>query len=401
MLTHVHTLWIRRGFPHYGVSLSQIFLFLVQHVKKFEVNPFYNVTYRTPVTSITSETRPLITIDADASVLVAMEVLHANRVLAAPVFNPDNSCIGSIDVLSILRYLFSVHVPSTSFSEFREKVNDLHSLWRLLAHIPVRAVVTHPLCSHLTPFFQANPVSMLVDLMAASVHRVALFRADKELIGQCSQTDLIRYLAALVTHSAPEFAPVVPLPGPLVALAQQLKPADIAKIKDAARTPVAELNLFRPAQSISGQCSMLEALYTLAADARRAVSVEDESGAMICELSVSDLHLLSGASFADLRLSVSTWLTKHSQRALTPPCVRNDVAYGSVVMLLAVGGRHRLWVLDDAGKATHVITNTDVLRAVGDRNAVDMRAVSGDTDIGALWRRTESNDDSLSGKFCF
>lgn len=46
----------------------------------------------------------------------------------------------------------------------------------------------------MTPFFAANPLSLLVDLFASGIHRVALFPDSHELVSTVSQSDVINWM---------------------------------------------------------------------------------------------------------------------------------------------------------------------------------------------------------------
>jgi CBS-domain-containing membrane protein len=178
--------------------------------------------------------------------------------------------------------------------------------------------------------------------------------------------------------------------------------AELATIKEAVGVSARSLDMFSVTQSISENVSMLEALYILAVDQRRALAVVDSTGAMRCEVSVTDLHLLTQASFTDLRLGVWEWLSRHSRKAMQPACVRIEATLGSVIALLALKRRHRLWVLDDKGVPTHVVSATDVLRALcPGSTSVDHRANSGDTEVSSLWRRWEDDSEDVAKKFAF
>ena len=48
----------------------------------------------------------------------------------------------------------------------------------------------------MTPFYSTNPLSLLVDLFAPGVHRVALFTESCELVTPVSQSDVIAWLVS-------------------------------------------------------------------------------------------------------------------------------------------------------------------------------------------------------------
>lgn len=63
-----------------------------------------------------------------------------------------------------------------------------------------------------------------------------------------------------------------------------------------------------------------------------------------------------------------------------------NVTLSQVARAIASKGLHRLWVVDEKGRPSHVISLTDVMRLLSTADQVDARKAGGDTDLRQLWR---------------
>jgi len=151
-------------------------------------------------------------------------------------------------------------------------------------------------------------------------------------------------------------------------------------------TPSAKLHLFKIAESIPSSTSMFGAMEALARTQRQGLAVVNPGGVLVGDISVTDLHDLPEANFSSLNMEVVHWLRAFSSTALTPPTTSNEVSLGTLIETFATKKTHRLWVVDDEGHPTHVVSLTDVLAAFSSGDHVDQRMASGDTAISHLWR---------------
>lgn len=66
-------------------------------------NPFYKYLYRTAAKTLCPSDRRLITLNGSDTARVAAATLFKRRILAAPVFDENNQCLGAVDILSMLQ----------------------------------------------------------------------------------------------------------------------------------------------------------------------------------------------------------------------------------------------------------------------------------------------------------
>lgn len=107
---------------------------------------FSRLLDNTSVHSIVPDSRSLIsfsTVDSCSKVIARLQ-----NVLAGPVFNNENQCVGSIDIASICSWMSESKISPQSPLQ---SIMDLHK--RPLIELPC--------------FFQNNPVQMLIDLFAS------------------------------------------------------------------------------------------------------------------------------------------------------------------------------------------------------------------------------------------
>ncbi len=311
----------------------------------------------------------MIMLEENDSLQTAAETLFKHKILAAPVFNADNECIGAIDLLTVLQYpanLREASSPSSSDSSSQEGKQDYSSrFWNAIRKVHVKDALALAKQKNLIPFYIDNPVSMLLDLLGTGVHRVALFAKDKELISTCSQSDALTFICkAMLDPQA----------------------SNAAELAATAAIPAASLGLLRKCITFPASEPLLKALAALAQSSRRAFALVDEEGKFVGELSTSDLHNFPDANFSTLLMPAGEWIAKFSPSSLNPVCTTLSSTFGQVVELLASKRLHRLWIVNEEGEPTHIVSLTDVMRVLTSGDAVDSRMASGDADITKLWR---------------
>jgi CBS-domain-containing membrane protein len=149
-------------------------------------NPFCSLLQRTPVKKLCDAKRGLTSLSDEASIKDAVITLSRHGILSAPVFGGDDNCVGSFDLLDIVFHIDKI-APSAN------KPADLDHLH--LEKLTVRSVMASSGRNPLTPFFEENPCSMLVEMFAKGIHRVALCSASGEVLRTCSQSDFIAFLS--------------------------------------------------------------------------------------------------------------------------------------------------------------------------------------------------------------
>jgi len=330
----------------------------------------------------------------------AIQTLFESRVLALPVFNEDDQCIGAIDLLTVLQYPLRMGMISGE-DDVKNNAAYVSAMWDAVRELPIGAVLESA-PKTLVPFYIENPVSMLIDLFSTGVHRVALFSTDKRVISTCSQSDVTSFLCALYHQAlAIEAASAEkgdqevgsPLPNPVsttspawiaaAAAAEYMVPNDV--VHAFTSTDADALGLLKAVDSVSVNVPVFEALRRLAETGRRALAVVDHDGRLVADFSTSDLHNLPSANFDSLASSLGVWLQSYSPESLRPICTTASSNIGQLVDAMVAKRHHRLWVLDDQGKPQSVISLTDILSLFATSDRVDARTTAGDFDLSSLW----------------
>ena len=394
-----------------------------------EVSQLHALLETKPASSLLNNSkRPLVTIPSTASISAAVNILAAHRILSAPVIQADSTCVGVIDMQSVVNFISSIHITDSAAphhdshsDELRpqnirkasldtsgsEQLKDVHSAisaqlkaeqtetqraiaehhhaqhhphqhhgngdhtqHRLtmsaeqVANEPVSSVVSQS-SEYLYPFFEHNPANILLELFATDVHRVSLISDAYELKAPCSQSDMIRLIHECFSGG---------------------------QFKEMANVQVSALPLQkRELISVNEKCSLRQALQTLTQRHVSTVAIVDEtSRALVADISASALRGL--ADFREVNQNVIAYLRKVKSPSLTPKQVKLTDTLAHVVSLLVEGRSHRVWVLDETKKPIDLLTATDVLRLLGTGTGrtVSAREANGDVNVSKLWKSVDA-----------
>ena len=369
-------------------------------------NPFYKLMYNTPLRSIIPANRHTVTVPYTLPVTDVLALLHKHKILSVPVIRTAggaNKCLGFIDVLSILTHAINNGGGGGASSHATVLVSrsstHAHNAAAFLARITAAEVVKAASTDRLVPVFSENPVSMMVDFMSTGIHRVALFGRDRCLSSICSQSDLIAHIntifnaaaaAAAAAHEGGGSPKLAASEGGLAGVSAAALAATAPQIAAAGETLASTLGVFKPVETVAHTAPLIDVLQRFASQRRSAFAVVDEAGRLVCDVATSDLHDLTAkdgfpALFASLDLPVLEWLKTYSSNQLSPVCTTATSTLRQLVMALAGKRLHRLWVIDDDGKPTHLASLTDVLAVFSSGDRVDARMASGDTATTDLW----------------
>ena len=102
------------------------------------------------------------------------------------------------------------------------------------------------------------------------------------------------------------------------------------------------------------------------------VAVVDGNGALLANLSVTDLKGLSQENFPSLLDPVLEFNDKQVvYKKITPLTVTPDTTFETVVLKIAATGVHRLWIVDKEKKPAGIISLTDVMNLLDLRVYID------------------------------
>jgi len=296
--------------------------------------------------------RQLIVISATAPLSTAIDVLTSNRILSAPVIRSDSTCAGVVDMASIVSFL--VHCEKCAGLTPRQPNAHVQHA----ANITLMEVISQS-TEYLFPFFQYNPLNVLLDVFGSGVHRVTLISEAYELIAPCSQSDMIRLLNEYCQNGM--------FPSLAAKTIESLGLGD-QKITSADKT-----------------CTLRAVLQILADEHVSSVAIIDsDSGALVGEFSPSALRGLR--NFDMLETDLVSYLAQERPAALNPKHVHLQDTFGDVLALLAEGRSHRVWILDEILRPVYVLTATDVLRLLGTGREVSAREANGDVHVHTLWK---------------
>jgi len=298
------------------------------------------------VASTSYRLRKLVVIPSTATLSMTINILTANRILSAPVIRPDSTCAGVVDIASITFFLLRCSDAAPLHS-----VDDIAKMATLADVVSVNR-------EYLFPFFQLNPLNVLLDVFASGVHRVTLMSESYELIAPCSQSDMISLLNKYCRCGR---FPTV-----------------------AAKSILSHVFHKQNMITASASSSLREVLQTLSDQYTSLVAIIDsKTGALVGDFSASDLRGLR--SFDLLETNIVSYLRGQRAESLKPITVHLKDTIGDVLCLLAATRSHRVWIVDDASSPVLVLTATDVLRLFATGRTVGAREANGDVSVGALW----------------
>lgn len=173
----------------------------------------------------------------------------------------------------------------------------------------------------------------------AGVHRVLIWDEAAKREAVLSQMDILRYLVA------------------------QRGGLDAAKWRASAKRSS------EPLVVRASTHSMLEAMRRACEVDKSAVGVIDDEGKLVANVSLSDLRGLTKESFAALYAPVLEFLAARQPDGALPELValragEPGTTIGACAELMVSKHIHRVWLIDEAGRAVGHVSTTDVLAAL-------------------------------------
>jgi len=217
----------------------------------------------------------------------------------------------------------------------------------------------------IAPFFGPNPLSTLVELFVQEphLHRVALFTGSGQFVRPCSKTDVIKFL---YDHSKDSPTIVAALSKHIETVLDQKSGVTKVSVKTAVKDVLEKLSI------------------------ANGLAVIDEQGKLVGQMEISSLRGLYESDFNCLSLPVGEYLQRYHQEGLEISTVDLNTSIADVLQQFVKSKAHRLWILDDDHKPTHVVEQTDVLRVASSGDRVSEREISGG--IKELWHAFRTMD---------
>jgi len=278
----------------------------------------------------------IICFSKNDSLATTFQALAEHRILSAPVYDPvhrtHNAFVDMVDIVSFL---------VTEYSE--QEISDLHSLHSFM-HAKCGSVSD---LSGRDPFL---PVESMAPLLTAiskmvqwRVHRIPVVDSEGELVTVITQSHVVKFLYQ-----------------------------NMYLFGNLPNLTVEELKMFHaPVVSVSLDHKGFEAFKAMHDNRVSAVAVVDYDDKLVGNISVSDLKIIGfdGTMLARLYYPISQFLKllakdKGSNTVEEPACVSLQSQFREVVGKLVQTRIHRVYLTDDSGAPTGVITQHEVLNAL-------------------------------------
>eukprot|EP00029_Vermamoeba_vermiformis_P005119 TRINITY_DN1689_c0_g1_i1.p1 TRINITY_DN1689_c0_g1~~TRINITY_DN1689_c0_g1_i1.p1 ORF type:complete len:339 (-),score=98.96 TRINITY_DN1689_c0_g1_i1:97-1113(-) len=289
-----------------------------------------------PVSAIFPANYKLISADAHETVGSVFNKLADNKILSVPIYDPKSKKFYAfVDLIDIVTNTLELQQEYP----LREK-----------AGIEDEEFGNEP-CLDLVNKSQRNFYHTIEDsatlqkavneLCATKAHRLAVLNKYGEFVSVLTQSKIIQYLAKLVDD---------------LHLGKK-------KVKDLGlgKTPVISVNL--------NKSRALDAFKTIQMSNISGVAIVDDDGAIVDNLSVSDLKLLDyNKKMFDALLEPLEKFLKRKSTEITakPVVVTQDNTLRDVLNILTQTQVHRLYVVDDQKKPLGIITLSDLMETFAD-----------------------------------
>jgi len=275
---------------------------------------------------------PFVTLAPTDSISSALKTLATNEITSAPIFDQESKTfLGFVDVLDLAVFIARV------YNENSQKHPHLYDPKELTQYFlrPVSEVLN---ASQRDPFLPVDSSWTLDTLVTYflkwGIHRVPVI-THNTISGVISQSDVIQYLDEQVQN-----------------------------MPDVTATPINQLGLaVSDVISVLNSDTLMKAFLTILSFNITGVAIVDQNGALVSNISASDLKGVTEATFYKLEAPIHQILLNHATK-LPPVSCKPDATLGTLLSLFAKTGVHRVFVTNDQNQPTAVITLTTLLKAI-------------------------------------
>lgn len=272
------------------------------------------------------------------SISYLLDTLGANKILSAPVLDIDEKVVlGFVDYIDIANYL--VHHLGKDANEKLTKAQEKELLDRSIRHASLLEFEKRD------PFIivlAKHPAALLVKGFNSGIHRIVFYNDETKISGICSQSDVLNFVAKQINKAEKNNA----LDQFLLCPIEKLGWGD------------------RPVLSVLETATVIQCLNTMRSSQVSTVAVLDQHGKLVANFSASDLRGVSSSFITFLHMEVREFLALKSTKSLNPCTVKKETTVQDVITTLSESRMHHIWVSDEEGRATGVITLTDVMAAL-------------------------------------
>eukprot|EP00456_Euglypha_rotunda_P026981 TRINITY_DN2163_c0_g1_i22.p1 TRINITY_DN2163_c0_g1~~TRINITY_DN2163_c0_g1_i22.p1 ORF type:complete len:612 (+),score=106.94 TRINITY_DN2163_c0_g1_i22:120-1955(+) len=340
---HVHRAWVVENEKVIGVvSLSDICLFvfasptLEKHYAKYLATLEKQVDLaKTPISRLLGERKEAVTVASTASQKEVLELMSKNKYLAVPVKDKDN-IIGIATLLDIFTLLFLEKTVQAKGDKITK--DELVAAWIENGKQNIDTTIFSRESVNFLIFDERESLFKVIESFAQGYHRVLVTSIFDSSTRFLSQTDVIAFLSSVIGKIGKQ---------------SKLQASKILATRESKLVTVASTR------------TALSAFQSLTTRELSAAPVVDSSGVLIASLSLSDLRGISSEDVPDLLLSVEEFLKKvHGGKIPKPITIKKDDTLADIIPLIAKARVHRVWVVDDDGKPSDVVSLTDINSAI-------------------------------------
>jgi CBS domain-containing protein len=283
--------------------------------------------------------RKLISVETRTPLKDVLRTLHSNRILSVPVMENEKGCVGSIDVLDLVKFTAVQYFSSQEASVMDDNPQIAPEVFRQFEFEDKTAGDLVRQSERSRNFKVMDKEATLGD-----VAKVLGYEDHRVLIGKdrnaklVSQSDIVRYLSERK---------------------DQIDPKVLA-------TPVGQLNIIHDRViHVSDHATAIKAYCRLVRHQVSALAVVDDWQRLVGTISASDLTGLNEDNVGLLNQPVKQFL-QHADRKAPAKLVKCSPSdkLDMAINKLVENKVHRLWVADENEKPVGVLALTDVIRAV-------------------------------------
>eukprot|EP01129_Flabellula_baltica_P011016 TRINITY_DN473_c0_g1_i1.p1 TRINITY_DN473_c0_g1~~TRINITY_DN473_c0_g1_i1.p1 ORF type:complete len:338 (-),score=95.00 TRINITY_DN473_c0_g1_i1:29-976(-) len=288
---------------------------------------------------ILDEERGLISVQLSASAAEVLTVLKENKVHGALIMDDEQNAVGFVDVYDVLSYVMyclaggADDVTQEQLAQFES--GDMGDAEHMYGRNFAGSLVD---LSGSDKFETIALDASLVDVVKAlaNYHRLAVVDAEGKVVNVVSQSDIVNFLTQC---------------GHWIWNAVETKVGQLISASDASALV-----------TVPQDCTVVKALLNMYNEKVIAVSVVDAEGAMVANLSASDLVGLTRTELSKLSLPVMEFLQTMNNAVKPPVVVQEDSNLELVFLKMSVYKIHRVWVANEQNVPVGVLTMTDLMK---------------------------------------
>jgi CBS domain-containing protein len=275
----------------------------------------------------------LILIPPNAGLSDALQILHDNKILSAPVGEKHGKIHGMVDMIDIVAFIAAKDAEQGN--SFGRPEFDIPSAFTS-SPFTIKDLVDYSKNDPLVPLSRECPLQTLCKTFALGIHRVPIVGDAGTPFGLVSQSALNQWLVQSENWQILQNTPL-------------------------ATSSLLDLGMLKIPLKIREDRPVLEAVRVLAESKHNSLPIVNEEDELVGSFSCGDLRSLSVNDFNRLREPLSKFL---KLSCIWPVTAEPTDSVATCMARLAAERIHQLWVIGTDGKPVGVVTLTDVMRQI-------------------------------------